>query len=380
LDALRAIAVLLVIGRHLWIPPPDSRLLANFAAAWQRGGWIGVDVFFVLSGFLISGLLFREHREHGRISVRRFLARRGLKIYPAFYVLIGVTILFPLLPESSLTPPRVWAEVLFVQNYLPGMWNHTWSLAVEEHFYLLLPFLLLLLLGRSSRKDDPFAALPTICAVLAVAVLVLRVANSLSRGYQHQTLFLTHFRIDSLMFGVLLSYWYHYHTVQVRNTVLQHRTLFTVLGLALLAPAFLFPLERNMAFYTVGFSGFALGSGLLLMAALHSPVGLQTAMSPLAKIGAYSYSIYLWHMPVLYSLLPKIRQRVGEELTYVPTVVIAVGLCLLLGSGISQLIEYPVLRLRDRWFPSRSEPLPGAELRQQGLGGQESAERSRVAS
>lgn len=334
-----------------------------FAAAWERGGWIGVDLFFVLSGFLISGLLFREHREHGRISVRRFLVRRGLKIYPAFYILIAATIALRLVPESSLTPPRVWAEVLFVQNYLPGVWNHTWSLAVEEHFYLLLPLLLLLLLRRSRRKDDPFASLPTICAVLAVAVLALRVVNSISRGYQHQTVFLTHFRIDSLMFGVLLSYWYHYHTVQVRNLTLQHRTLFTVLGLALLAPAFVFPLERNIAFHTVGLSGFALGSGLLLMAALHAPVRLQTAMAPLAKIGAYSYSIYLWHMPVLYTFLPKIRERLGGELSYVPAAVIGVGLCLLLGSAISRLIEYPVLRFRDRWFPSRSEALPGAELR-----------------
>src|SRR5215470_10370022 len=105
---------------------------------WSRpliyGGWIGVDLFFVLSGFLVSGLLFREHLTHQRIEVGSFLARRGLKIYPGFYVLIAVSVLASVAMHRALSAAGVLSEVFFVQNYRRGLWPHTWSLAVEEHF------------------------------------------------------------------------------------------------------------------------------------------------------------------------------------------------------------------------------------------------------
>src|SRR5712691_7279144 len=93
IDILRAIAVLLVLGRHM-IPPPASAgwIFNRLARVWACGGWVGVDLFFVLSGFLVSGLLFREHEKFGRISVKHFVIRRGLQIYPAFWLLIAVTV------------------------------------------------------------------------------------------------------------------------------------------------------------------------------------------------------------------------------------------------------------------------------------------------
>src|SRR5438876_4889931 len=93
LDALRAIAVLLVLGHHMPACPRDLNYpLALFTEQWKQCGWAGVDLFFVLSGFLVSGLLFREYQKYGTIKLPRFLARRGLKIYPAFYVLLLTTI------------------------------------------------------------------------------------------------------------------------------------------------------------------------------------------------------------------------------------------------------------------------------------------------
>ncbi len=360
LDALRALAVFLVMGRHIPVPAslPAGSVLRGIAEAWQRGGWIGVDLFFVLSGFLISGLLFREHRQHGEVRIGRFFLRRGLKIYPAFYVFLVVTVALRFVWGRHVSGSQILAEVFFVQNYVHGVWNHTWSLAVEEHFYILLPLLLLVLLKRARGRDDPFAALPVVCATLATVLLGARVANALTHGYQHQThLFPTHLRIDSLMFGVLLSYWYHYRSLEFREAVHRRRVAFALLGVALLVPPFILPVETSMSIYTVGLSGLALGSGLLLSAALAAPAGVHAFLAPLARVGSYSYSIYLWHLPVLGWWMSWVEGLIGHRLPYLPRTLLGVTACVVFGIGISQLIEYRVLRFRDRRFPSRSQAL-----------------------
>src|SRR6478672_2080696 len=90
IDLLRAVAVLLVIGNHSAICPPEISVFLNkITTVWNRGGWTGVDLFFVLSGFLVSGLLFDEYRKSGGIDFKRFLIRRGLKIYPAFWLMLA---------------------------------------------------------------------------------------------------------------------------------------------------------------------------------------------------------------------------------------------------------------------------------------------------
>jgi peptidoglycan/LPS O-acetylase OafA/YrhL len=149
LDVLRAIAVLLVLGRHLPLPGPDIAVLpARTATRWVLFGWVGVDLFFVLSGFLVGGLLFAEYRARGAVRVGRFFVRRAFKIYPAFYVFLAFLIIWGVFQEFAGVAPWVdvkplsWrnllGETLFLQNYVGQLQGHTWSLAVEEHFYVLL--------------------------------------------------------------------------------------------------------------------------------------------------------------------------------------------------------------------------------------------------
>jgi peptidoglycan/LPS O-acetylase OafA/YrhL len=367
LDTLRALAVLLVLGQSLRIPysmSPESGTRI-FAELWQRGGWIGVDLFFVLSGFLVSGLLFREHQQHGRVSLGRFFVRRGLKIFPAFYAFLAATVALRLAWGGNLESSQVLSELFFVQNYVHGVWNHTWSLAVGGHFYILLPLLLLFLVSRSRARSDPFIALPMICAVVMGGLLVLRIQNALAHPYDHAShLFPTHLRIDSLMFGVLLSYWFHYHRDQFRGFVMRRRAVLTLLGVALLVPPFLLDLPASVGLHTAGLTGLALGSGLLLATALHAPAGLQWLLKPAARIGAYSYSIYLWHLPVLGYWLTWVEGVLGMRLPWWPRTILGVSACIAFGVGISQLIEYRVLRFRDRRFPSRSRPIDPPALRQ----------------
>jgi len=122
LDFLRAVAIFLVIGNHSAICPPETSVILNkITAVWHRGGWTGVDLFFVLSGFLIAGLLFNEYKKRGAIDIKRFLIRRGFKIYPAFWFLILTTLAVSLLNGEAIYRSGFLSELLFVQNYHPGI-------------------------------------------------------------------------------------------------------------------------------------------------------------------------------------------------------------------------------------------------------------------
>src|SRR2546429_9016629 len=117
LDILRCIAVITVIFHH-----------SGESSFFTRVGWTGVDLFFVLSGFLISGLLFSEYKTQNSISFKRFFIRRGLKIYPAFYLFLFLTgILSRVVFHTHLLVPHYLHEVFFVQNYWQGVWDHTWT-------------------------------------------------------------------------------------------------------------------------------------------------------------------------------------------------------------------------------------------------------------
>jgi peptidoglycan/LPS O-acetylase OafA/YrhL len=300
LDLLRLLAVVLVLGRHISPCPKEvNELLHHVTTIWFRGGWIGVDIFFVLSGFLVSGLLFKEFSAKGNISISRFLYRRGYKIYPAFWVLIAVTLIVALFTERYISPEAVIVEVLFLQNYGYGLWNHTWSLAVEEHFYLLLVSGLWLLTWKSGSTAKSLSRIPLIFCFVAIVCLCLRLATALSLPYQHHPhLFPTHLRIDSLLFGVVLSYYFHMRGYFKQIKSVRFSIALIGLGLLCFIPAFLFTLEETWWMSVFGVVLFYLGAGTVLVGSLHYPLQSGGILDWISRIGAYSYSIYLWHMPV----------------------------------------------------------------------------------
>jgi peptidoglycan/LPS O-acetylase OafA/YrhL len=324
IDALRGVAVLLVLGRHL----PDA---PGPLALWQRCGWVGVDLFFVLSGFLVSGLLFKEYQRTGEVRPGRFLMRRGFKIYPSLWVLVGVTAAVSGAPLS-----RVLVELLFLQNYAPRLLPHTWSLAVEEHFYLLLAGLVFLL-----SRWRALAAIPGVFVGVAVGSLVLRIWVRSSAPYDHDLhLFPTHLRLDGLMFGVLLSYLHTFHGETLAAWVRPRVGWLATAGIALVSPALVLVLEESWWVPTFGLTGLYLGFGLLLLAALFGP---PLPARPLAFVGFYSYPIYLWHMAV--------RDALGGALETLPPVVGAalyVGAAVVVGVVLGWLVERPFLALRER--------------------------------
>ena len=346
LDALRALAVLLVLGRHFPEPPPGA-MLPGWMELWQRGGWIGVDLFFVLSGFLVSGLLFREYRRFGEIRYAHFLARRGFKIYPAFYFMFGAVLLCAAqMGRPFVGWPVILSEMFFVQNYGPALFPHTWSIAVEEHFYLLLPLLLLAVRGK---KDAPFARLPQWFIGIAVLALAARVATTQMLDFRLKThVFPTHLRLDALLFGVLLSWATHFAPATLERVWKRLRWPCAAAAVALVLPAFCVEIGSGWYLHTVGLTGFSLASGVLLMFALR----WKSAWRPLAFLGAYSYSIYLWHIPVRFfglSWLPRDAAPLTRSAAYF-------ALCIVTGILAAWLIERPFLAVRDRLFPTRSQP------------------------
>ena len=351
LDLLRFVAVFLVLGRHLHLPANASPILET----WKRGGWIGVDLFFVLSGFLVSSLLFKEYLRAGSINVSRFLIRRGFKIYPAFWCLLTFTLTIQNLQGTPPQRSALLGELLFLQNYLGEIWPHTWSLAVEEHFYLGIALLFTVVLAV--WKKTSFAWIPMAFVVIALGCFAARFATfALYPVFSHQTHAAgTHLRIDALFFGVLLSYLYHFRDLERRMSRLSTGLLVGV-GTALMIPAFYLTLGESRWLSVYGVILCYLGSGVILLSALRLPSSENASLRILAGLGAASYSIYLWHLPVGEWGFTFLARVTGWDNFAVYFINYLVG-SLLVGWLFSHAIEYPTLQLRNYLFPAA--PLAG---------------------
>jgi peptidoglycan/LPS O-acetylase OafA/YrhL len=348
LDLLRAAAVTMVILGHLPDAPRESAQAVLWVGDWFRQyGGLGVDLFFVLSGFLVSGLLFREYLTRGSADVPRFLIRRGFKIYPAFYVFVILTVLLRLRAGDSLTPRDIVSELLFVQNYGPHVWSHTWSLAVEEHFYLLLATIVAVLCRWVPRA--PLQKIPLIFWCTTAVVFVARAATIAHAPYATPThRFPTHLQIDSLFTGVVLSY--YFHTEAGLAGAIRRYAPWLAIGAAFcltLAQSISNPTTRYLAGHLLTNAGF--GALVLIAVVIGSPVGRLSRIA--AQIGTQSYSIYLWHAAVLGFGSVFIPRLIGRPVTFYETVGWYVPGSFVVGVLTAKCIEFPALRLRERMFP-----------------------------
>jgi len=359
IDILRAIAVLSVVLAHSLVPQSAPPIFKESLAVWKRGGFAGVDLFFVLSGFLVSSLLFTEYQRYGTLRPGRFLLRRGLKIYPSFYAMLALTIVYGIRGWwPYVTVKRFLAEMFFVQNYFPLVWGHTWSLAIEEHFYLMLTAALFYLAtrARETHLAGKTAFRPLIPTFFFVAVFceTTRAITYwlLVRSGRPVWLMATHMRIDELLFGVLLSYFWAFDNEQLRNFVARHRRILSIA--VSISVTSLFLRWSPTVMVAIGFVLLYLTFGALLLVVLMRDVRHSMPALFFGRIGVASYSIYLWHMPWRVAVDHITGwMHIPQADWIVPWALYVVG-SVIVGITSAALIEMPVLRLRDRLLPSRS--------------------------
>lgn len=356
LDFLRGIAVILVLLRHYAL----SDVLFNI-------GWVGVDLFFVLSGFLVSGLLFNEYIKYGNIKPILFLIRRGLKIYPLFYFTLFLSIIIiSVFNYINWSDVNLWrggliAEFLFVQNYFGHIWDHTWSLAVEEHFYFSLT-LLVFILSKIKVLGNTKAFI-FIFVFIALSCLFLRFINYQTKPFTTYThVFATHLRIDSLMYGVFLSYLYHYHSAKFTLFFFKNKIILLIISSVMLTTPFIFNIE-TFFMNTIGLTFLYLGFGIILSIMVVSPdsinllnkfIGKKT-VDIISRIGFYSYSIYLWHIIILFYINVIAKNLLSVDPPIYVMFLIYFFSSIFIAMGTSKLIEQKFLKYRDKKYPSRSK-------------------------
>jgi peptidoglycan/LPS O-acetylase OafA/YrhL len=350
LDCIRGIAILAVMGYHFHTVHTGYTWVHFIEYPLKSFGHEGVNLFFTLSGFLVGGLLLRQYAQTGRIGARRFIVRRIFKIWPAYYALI----LFHLILGRHPRDTFLWQNLTHMQNYFGTSIAQTWSLAVEEHFYLFLPALLILLAHFRLRANALIAVMAALCVVVFSSRCIAVAHGDLEGAFNY-----TQYRMDSLLIGVMLATIYWMKPEVWRGFAAKKRWLVGVVALLVAWLAFATPhiaLDES-----VGYTIQAIGYCALIMLVLEHSGSLRTSWvyRGLAWLGVYSYGIYLWHSLALAPADYLIRKA---DALHVPPLVawpVVLGaefaIAIVIGYLTTRAIEFPFLRLRDTLFPDRRE-------------------------
>jgi peptidoglycan/LPS O-acetylase OafA/YrhL len=349
LDGLRTIAVAFVVLYHFHVP--------GFG-----GGFIGVNVFFVLSGYLITSILLREHRATGRIRLGAFWLRRILRLYPALLVmvLVGVT-LWMLLGNDGGANVAPQSAALLALSYTgnvarslahlsQGVFAPTWSLATEEQFYLVWPPILFLLLSRRARVGAVLSALVALVVVSSAAGWLLY--DDRGGSATPDIYFNPIFNVAPLLMGCILAIGLAGERMR-RALAGRIGTLLAAVGLAgIVVIQFMItadwkqlPAVFGLVLPAVGLASACFIAGT---ASRRSVVSRALSLRPLAWFGRnMSYSLYLWHVVVLDLVLMTFSGPLAR--------VIAIALALAAAALSHFLIERPFGRLKERWEPKRAQ-------------------------
>lgn len=305
LDGVRGVAVLLVFISHFhWILSPDPFLTKvtpwHFINRTFEAGFMGVDIFFVLSGFLITSLLLKDRSTNQTDLFKRFYRRRALRLLPALYALLIADFFvsrwenFP----GDIQWRTTWHAILFLNN-----WNivnnfgeaqndlgHLWSLGIEEQFYLIWPLTIWLL---AKLKIPSKMMIPLI--LFASLVVMVHRTSLWNDGTSWIILYIrTDTRLDSLLIGAMFAYVYRHF--QVPSKILNPVATLSFLGLVYIK----YVLDKSPFIFEMGWTIIALFAGFIILSVAEGVFFIQKVFTwrPLTMIGKVSYGLYLWHMPI----------------------------------------------------------------------------------
>lgn len=351
LDILRGVAVLLVLFRHMTLETHDNSLINLVFLGMRRIGWIGVDIFFVLSGYLVTRLLWREQSSLGKANVLRFLKRRSLKIFPLFYLLILGSVVLNT-QHRQIDYKNLLVELVFVQSYFDGLWTHTWSLSVEEHFYLLIATMFAVATLSGTRNPHKLLLPLVTTAVLSFGLRSYVSLTNMDYSF-HTHISASYLRFDGLALGAITAI-----TTWQKNELASQTTLrlkwLTFISTAVFAPYLLLhSQETSIVVRTVGFLLVAVLTSILIVTITLCQVRNQkknrTLLTTLvARIGVDSYATYLLHLPLFEAINSLNLDRFSPNWL---VGALSMAMAILAGRLISHLVDLPLLRFRDRICP-----------------------------
>ena len=351
IDSLRALAVLAVIIYHV-----DVNYLP--------GGFLGVDLFFVLSGYLISSLIIKEFRKTGTVNLYNFYIRRARRLLPAVYFMITVGLVVMVLFNEVLLR-KSHLDAIFGYIYSSNWWyifhkldyfdsfgaqspfKHLWSLAIEEQFYMIFPLLFLLVNRKKKSKDGTYKLNKNFLYVVLGLILVSLIAhillfdiNNISRIY-----FGTDTRAFSLLVGVVGAILYPMERLHAKVTPQQNMiySVVSLVSIATLITVMIYTSEYNTLLYRGGFLLVAILGLIVIISSgkQHTLMSRLLSFKPVVFIGKISYSLYLWHFPVLVLTTPV--SEIGNP--NIIFVILRVILTFILATASYVFVETPIRKL-----------------------------------
>jgi peptidoglycan/LPS O-acetylase OafA/YrhL len=350
LDTLRALAIVLVLMSHyngFVSHAPTFGIIGSI-------GWAGVDLFFVLSGYLIGNQLLAPAARGESLDLKTFFARRLLRTLPNYYAVLAVYLMLPDSPIAGKSMAPLWQFLTFTQNFglnYGETFTHSWSLCIEEQFYLVLPLALLALVGK---RRSPRLLWCALFAAVGAGMTARGMAFMDGKDvFAAPVYYSTLCRFDELLPGVAIAMLKNFHPMAFAR-ILRYGNTLLVAGLAM-AAAVLYGVmnEAPSAFAAsaFGFSLVACSFALLTCSAL-SPGSLHNRLRVpgAASLALWSYAIYLVHKPVFMALRPELLRR-SIDPGALPTIAAVLALGILGGWILYRLVETPFMQLREHWYP-----------------------------